>query len=163
MFGGAILGVPDTFANGRWTFSALSVDPRIAFVFVIPPYPVDTAIARAMLPSSVDHAVAVRAAAKSAALVEGLRTGERVLLETALDDVLHVPYRRDLVPGFGSLHDAACAAGAFGLTLSGSGSTLLAIAPQEIAEGVANAVSDCWLSQGVVADSFVQRRPASTA
>jgi homoserine kinase len=82
------------------------------------------------------------------------------LLEIALDDVLHVPYRRALVPGLASLHDAACAAGAYGATLSGSGPTLVAIAQQDIAERVADAMKKRWSAEGVVADSFVQRRPA---
>ena len=50
--------------------------------------------------------------------------------------MLHVPYRRTLVPGLAGLHEAACAAGAYGATLSGSGPTLVAIAPQDIAERV---------------------------
>jgi homoserine kinase len=159
VFGGAILGVPKDHEEREWIFASLPVDPGIAFVFVIPPYPVDTAMARELLPRSVDHGMAVRAAAKSAALVEGLRTGDPRLLENALDDVLHVPYRRHLVPGLESLREAACAAGAYGLTLSGSGPTLVAIAPQEEAERVGRSVSDRWTSIGVKADSFVQRRP----
>jgi homoserine kinase len=161
VFGGAILGVSTGSENKRWTFASLSIDAGIAFVFAIPPYPVDTAIARGLLPLTVDHAIAVRAAAKSAALVEGLRTGDRTLLEIALDDVLHVPYRRHLVPGLAGLHEAARAAGAYGITLSGSGPTLVAIAPQDQADRVADAIRNRWMSEGVVADSFVQRRPAA--
>ena len=134
--------------------------PGLAFVFVIPPFPVETAVARAILPREVPHEVAVRAAGKGAALVHGLATGDSALLRIALDDVLHVPYRRTLVPGLAGLHDAACAAGAYGATLSGSGPTLVAIAPQDIAERVADAMKKRWSAEGVVAESFVQRRPA---
>jgi len=65
------------------------------------------------------------------------------------------------VPGLANLHDAACAAGAYGATLSGSGSTLVAIAPQEAAERVADAMRAQWSAEGVMADAFVQRRPAT--
>lgn len=162
LFGGAVLGVP---GNGsldarQWTFAPLPVHPSLAFVFVIPPFTVETAAARAMLPREVPHEVAVRAAGKGAALAHGLATGDSALLQIALDDVLHVPYRRTLVPGLAGLHDAACAAGAYGATLSGSGPTLVAIAPQDVAEGVANAMKKQWRAEGVVAESFVQRRPA---
>jgi homoserine kinase len=163
VFGGAVLGVPSGSETRQWIFASLAVDPGIAFVFAVPPYPVNTAAARALLPSTVDHSIATQAAAKSAALVEGLRTGDRALLETALDDVLHVPYRRHLVRGLSGLHEAACTAGAYGMTLSGSGSTLVAIAPQDAAERVADAIKERWMSEGVVADSFVQRRPATIA
>jgi homoserine kinase len=162
LFGGAILGVP---GNGsvearHWTYAPLPVHPSLAFVFIIPPFQVETAAARAILPRNVPHDVAVGAAGKGAALALGLATGDAELLQIALDDVLHVPYRRALVPGLASLHDAACAAGAYGATLSGSGPTLVAIAPQAAAERVEVAMKNRWSAEGVVADSFVQRRPA---
>jgi homoserine kinase len=109
----------------------------------------------------VPHQVAVKAAGKGAALAHGLATGDGALLQIALDDVLHVPHRRALVPGLASLHDAACAAGAYGATLSGSGPTLVAIAQQAVAERVEDAMKNRWSAEGVLADSFVQRRPAT--
>ena len=162
LFGGAMLGVP---GNGSiearpWAFAPLAVHPSLAFVFIIPPFRVETAVARAILPREVPHEVAVMAAGKGAALAHGLATGDGALLKIALDDVLHVPYRRALVPGLASLHEAACAAGAYGATLSGSGPTLVAIAQQDIAERVADAMKKRWSAEGVLADSFVQRRPA---
>jgi homoserine kinase len=162
LFGGAVLGVPGSggFEARHWTFAPLPVHPSLAFVFVIPPFRVETAVARAILPREVPHEVAVRAAGKGAALAHGLATGDGALLQIALDDVLHVPYRRTLVPALASLHEAACAAGAYGATLSGSGPTLVAIAPQEIAERVADAMMKRWSADGVLAESFVQRRPA---
>jgi len=163
LFGGAILGVPcnGSFDGRHWVFAPLPVHPSIAFVFIIPPFQVETAMARAILPRDVPHRVAVRAAGKGAALAHGLATGDAALLQIALDDVLHVPYRRALVPGLASLHDAACAAGAYGATLSGSGPTLVAIAQQASAERVEEAMKNRWSAEGVLADSFVQRRPAT--
>lgn len=163
LFGGAILAVPDSSSveARRWVFAPLPVHPDLAFIFIIPPFTVETAAARAILPREVSHDIAVKAAGKGAALAHGLATGEGALIQIALDDVLHVPYRRELVPGMASVHDAACAAGAYGVTLSGSGPTLVAIAPQEAAERVANAMRKRWSTDGVVADTFVQRRPAT--
>ncbi|HEY8165084.1 MAG TPA: homoserine kinase [Gemmatimonadaceae bacterium] len=162
VFGGAMLAVP---ANGsgeprRWVFAQLPVHPGLAFIFVIPSYSIETALARAILPREVAHEVAVRAAGKGAALAHGLATGDGALLKIAFDDVLHVPYRRELVSGIESLHDAACAAGAYGVTLSGSGPTLVAVAPHEAAERIADAMRKRWSIEGVEADSFVQRQPA---
>src|SRR5581483_9795959 len=56
--------------------------------------------ALAVLPASLPHATAVQAAARSAALLEGLAQAEPRLLAVGLDDVLHVPFRRALVPGY---------------------------------------------------------------
>lgn len=163
VFGGAVLGVPGEGSGEGppWVFAPLPVHPDLAFVFVIPPFSVETALARAILPSEVAHEIAVTAAGKGAALVHGLATGDGALLRIALDDVVHVPYRRQLVPGLASLCDTAVSAGAFGATLSGSGSTLMAIAPQEAAVRVAEAMRVRWSELGVQAETLVQRRPAT--
>jgi homoserine kinase len=163
VFGGAILAVPGngSVESRPWVFAPLRVHPDLAFVFVIPPFSIETALARSILPREVTHDIAVKAAGKSAALTQGLMSGDGGLLRIALDDVLHVPYRSHLVPGMASVRDAACAAGAYGATLSGSGPALVAVAPQEAAERVAVAMMKQWTAEGVRAESFVQRRPAN--
>jgi homoserine kinase len=56
---------------------------------------------------------------------------------------------------------AAREAGAYGATLSGSGSSLVAVAPQSAVESVADAMLRCWKEYDVDAEAFVQRRPAA--
>jgi len=68
---------------------------------------------------------------------------------------LHVPYRRSLMLDYDEVCAAAAAAGALGATLSGSGSTLVAIAPERQAPAVAEAMRTTWLQHGVGADTFV--------
>ena len=160
VFGGSVLALPADASHDRWTFSPLAVHADIAFVFIVPPFLIETARARAVLPRDVAYATAVSAAGKGAALVQGLASGDGALLRIALDDVLHVPYRRALIPGLAEVDDAARAAGAFGLTLSGSGSTLVALAPQSAADDVAVAMQRAWAAENVSAEPFVQRRPA---
>src|SRR6185503_6080746 len=126
--GGAVLGVRAAKAGGetrRWILIPIAVHPSLAFAFAIPGVLVETHAARAMLPGVVSRSVAVTAAGKAAALAHGLVTGDSGLLRVALDDVLHVPYRRHLVPGYAQVVKAACEAGAFGATLSGSGSAMV--------------------------------------
>jgi homoserine kinase len=96
----------------------------------------------------------VAAQARGAALVRGLADASPALLAVALDDVLHVPYRRSLVPGYDAVTAAAVAAGALGATLSGSGSTVVAVARREIAAAVATAMEAAWRQDGVPAESF---------
>lgn len=159
VFGGAVLGVPTEHEGSRrWVFAPIALHDSLAFAFVVPSIPVETAAARAVLPREVPHGLAVRAAGKGAALAHGLLTGNGSLLSIALDDVLHVPYRRHLVPAYPEVVDAACAAGAYGATLSGSGSTLLAITPQDAVERVADAMRNAFAERSVAAESFVQRR-----
>jgi homoserine kinase len=87
--------------------------------------------------------------------VHGLATGDGDTLRVALDDVLHVPYRRSLMLGYDEVCTAAVAAGALGATLSGSGSTLVAVTPERQAPVVAEAMRGAWRQHGVQADAFV--------
>jgi homoserine kinase len=108
------------------------------------------------------HATAAAAAAKGAALVHGLATADVAMLRAALDDVLHVPYRRANLPGYDAVVAAAVEAGAVAATLSGSGPTLLAIAFRDAAPQVARAMCAAWacraasdLAKGMPKGSFV--------
>jgi homoserine kinase len=149
--GGAVLVVPGTSAR----VVPLTVARGLTLVFAVPNFEVTTRDARAVLPRELPHRTAAQAAARGAALVHGLATGEAEVLRVALDDVLHVPFRRSLIDGYDAVCGAAVAAGAFGATLSGSGSTLVAVAPERQAQGVAEAMRNAWEHQGVQADSFV--------
>jgi homoserine kinase len=151
LHGGVVLVVPGATSH----VVPLSVARGLTLVFAVPDFEVTTRAARAVLPREVPHAVATQAAARAAALVHGLSSGEGDVLRAALDDVLHVPYRRALIDGYDAVCGAATAAGAFGATLSGSGSTLVAIAPERQAPAVAEAMRTAWQAHGVAADAFV--------
>jgi len=62
-----------------------------------------------------------------------------------------VPFRKRLVPGYGRVTDAARAAGAFGATLSGSGSSVVALTPAACAGAVAEALGTAWRAIGIEA------------
>jgi homoserine kinase len=156
VYGGATLVVQRP--AGGFITTALEVHPAIAFVFVVPDFTLETKHARAALPATVPHARASTAAARGAALVRGLATGDPELLAIALDDVLHVPYRGALVRGYDAVTSAARAAGAHGATLSGSGPTVVALSPSNRARAVADAMSHAWRGWDVVTESFVVSR-----
>jgi homoserine kinase len=155
--GGAVLALRD--GGEKLHLTALEVHPSIAFAFAIPDFTVETRAARAVLPQSVPHHIAVTAAARTAALVRGLASGDGALLKIGLDDVLHVPHRRHLVPGFDAVEQAAIEAGAFGATLSGSGPSIVAIVPRPAATRVADAMRNAWWAQGISAESFCVAGP----
>ena len=161
VFGGATLALSPVGAKGEADLQVrpLTVSTDLALVLAVPDFQVETRQARALLPSTVPHAIATRAAALGAALVQGLATADEALLAAALDDVLHVPYRRELVLGFDAVVDAARAAGAFGATLSGSGSTIAAIAPRPLALAVSQALRSEWRELGIEADAFESHTP----
>ena len=151
VFGGATLALTHA---GTVIVSPLEVHPSLAFVFAVPEFVLETKRAREALPNVVPHVTAVQAAAKGAALVRGLATADEAMLAAALDDVLHVPHRRRLVRGYDAVSAAAMQAGAIGATLSGAGSSILAIARAEKADAVGVAMARAWQLTGVTATAF---------
>lgn len=151
LLGGAVLGVPAAACDGGWAFAPLALHADVGFALAVPDFGTSTRAMRAALPASVPHRDAVAAASKGAALVRGLADADAALLAHALDDVLHVPYRRALLPGYDAVTAAATAAGAWGATLSGAGSSLIALAPRGRAAAVADAMAAAWCAAGVAA------------
>lgn len=159
--GGAVLSVRTT--GHHYRSARLVVHPSLRFVFVVPNFEVRTAVARAVLPAQVDFQTAVSAAARAAALIVGLQTANAAILGPALDDLLHVPYRRALVPGYDRVTDAAVTAGAIGATLSGSGSSIVAVVQRDSEAAVCEAALRAWQSVGVTAEAFVTASEGSGA
>jgi len=149
IYGGAVLSVhtPAGFVS-----SSLRVSPAIELLIAVPPFPNDTKAARAALPHTLPHSDAVVAASRAAALVQGLATGDGALLGAALDDLLHVPFRRARIPGYDAVVAAGQGAGAFGATLSGAGSAIVAIAPRERSAAVGTAMLAAWRDVGIAAE-----------
>jgi len=160
VYGGAVLSVR---TPAGIVSTSLKVADGLELVLVVPPFPSDTKAARALLPKTLPHADAVVAASRAAALVQGLLTGDAALLGAALDDVLHVPFRRARIPGYDAVVGAAQNAGAFGATLSGAGSAILAIAPRERSVAVGAAMLAAWRTAGVEAELIRSFHPVPGA
>lgn len=152
LLGGAVFA---TLATPRGLVLApIAVHPSLHLVFAVPDFPVDTHLARAALPASLSHPDARLAAAASAALVLGLERADHSLLDLGLEGPLHIPYRRSLVRGYDEVVDAARSAGAIGATLSGSGSTIVALVEPPIANAVTEAMTRVWRAAGVNVVAF---------
>lgn len=129
----------------------VAVHPSLRLVFAIPAYGVETSRARAVLPGSVPRADAVGQASALAGLVLGLERGDGELLRHAMVDRVAEPARIPLYPGYAAAREAALAAGAHGVAVSGAGPTLLAIAPGGAEEAVGRAVVAAYAAGGVAA------------
>jgi homoserine kinase len=155
VYGGAVLAVePGDERASDPVVAPLAIHPSLHFVFAVPDFAVETKHARRVLPAALPHRVATRAVARGAALLQGLATANPTLLALGLDDVLHVPFRRALVPGYEAVTRAALHAGAHGATLSGSGSSILAIAPASRSASVSAAMGAAWAALGIRATCF---------
>jgi homoserine kinase len=105
----------------------LPVPTELTAVVVHPDLEVETAMARAMMGTTVPLADAVRQWANLGALVHGLHRGDFALIGRSLEDTIAEPRRAPLVPGLAMIKRAAMDAGALGCSLSGSGPSLFAL------------------------------------
>ena len=101
-------------------------------IAVVPEVEVETAAARAALPETVRHADAAFTAGRAALLGAALASGDPELFGAALADRLHEPYRAAGAPHLAELR-ADPPAGALGVTISGSGPTVIVWTREESA------------------------------
>lgn len=134
----------------------LPLAESLAFAFAAPDVEVATPHARAALPDTVPHALAARGLGRMAALVRGLATGDPELLAIGFADELHVPHRLPLIPHASEAMEAAQSAGALAVTISGSGSGLIAVAARNRARAVARAMGAAF-GAGVAFDVEADR------
>ncbi len=120
-------------------------------VVAIPDFELSTQEARRVLPTEVSRGDAIFNTAHLGLLLRGLETGKGDWLRAGLQDRLHQPYRKGLIPGFDAVLAAAVAAGAYGMVISGAGPTLLALTDTVHSDAVAAAMAAAWKDLGVVA------------
>jgi homoserine kinase len=151
----ALLGGCRLAATGignAWEICDIPWHSSIAPVVAIPDFELSTAAARQVLPDTYSRADAIFNAAHLGLLLRGLATGNPDWLRAALQDRIHQPYRRSLIPDYEAVEAAAIAAGAYGLVISGAGPTLLALAPTSAATTVATAMGATWQENGITAE-----------
>lgn len=130
--------------EGEVRWSPLPFSPSVGMAYGAPGVEVRTDDARRVLPAELPHGDAVANGARLALLLSGLARGDGDAIAWGLRDRLHVPWRWSLVPEADAAAAAARAEGAWGVTLSGSGSGLLAFAPPERAAAVAAAMDHAF-------------------
>jgi homoserine kinase len=128
---------------------------QVVPVVAIPEFELSTAKARAVLPATYSRSDVIFNVAHLGMLLQGLGTGQGELLETALDDRIHQPYRSSLIPGYGAVQAAAIASGAYGVVISGAGPSLLALTTPSQSEAVAQAMAGAWHKEGIPATAKV--------
>ncbi len=130
LYGGAVLSWEE---EGLWHARRVADSLPLAPVAVIPEHRVETIVARAGLPDTVTHADAAFSGGRAALLGAGLASGDADLLAAAFHDRLHEPYRSLAAPILSQLQEKP-ARGSVGVTLSGSGPTVVVWAQHEESE-----------------------------
>ena len=121
----------------------------LQFIAVVPDRQLSTHLAREAIPKVIPHTDAVFNSSRTALLTAALLENRPELLQFALEDKLHQPYRSKLIPGLPEVFLAGKAAGAYQCIISGSGSTLLAYAsPEKDGDVIGRAMVDAFAQCG---------------
>lgn len=127
----AIVGgmVVAALSNKKLSYVKLdtAVFKDLKFAFMIPNFQLSTKTARRVLPKNVSIEDGVFNISRAALLVAALLKGEYSVLEEAMDDRFHQPYRLGSVPEMSDIFKKSKEAGAYGACLSGAGPTLMAL------------------------------------
>ncbi|HJF87905.1 MAG TPA: homoserine kinase [Companilactobacillus farciminis] len=106
---------------------AFKVSSDLFFVALIPDYQLSTKKARQVLPKSMDYQTVSYQVGHAVALSKAVEIGDLQLIRQAIIDKMHEPFRSKLIPDYSSVK-SICEKDGGVLYISGSGSTLMAIA-----------------------------------
>jgi homoserine kinase len=151
LFGGLVLTVG--IDNPR--VKRIPVPKGIHAVIVHPHLFISTKQARAILKREVAMADFVWQTANLAGFISGCYTDDLDLIREGLNDVVIEPQRRQLIPGFSSVRQAALEAGAIGCSISGAGPTLFAWVLEHHAAAVRQTMVDEFARNGVETDHWI--------
>ena len=124
LLGGCCVVVRD---GDRLQVAPVPVPDGLQCVVFIPEVSLTTKKARSVLAAQVSRQDAVFNVGRTALLVAGLATNHAEYLRLATQDRLHQPARQRVFPGMKHLFDGALRAGAHGVFLSGSGTSVVAL------------------------------------
>lgn len=128
--------------GGRFRATSSVVDSRVRVVVFVPGTPVETKVARGLLPESVSHADAAANAGRAALLVAAL-TRSPHLLHDATRDWLHQDYREPAMPETLALVRGLRAQGHAAI-VSGAGPTVLTFCEGAQADEIAAQAPPGW-------------------
>ena len=105
----------------------IDISDKYYFTVFIPKYEVSTEMARQVIKKNIDLKDSIFNTSHALFLIEALKNYDEKLLKFAMDDKLHVPYRKKLIKEYDTLKKICLEHGALGFTISGSGPTMIAI------------------------------------
>jgi homoserine kinase len=128
----------------------------IKCICVIPQFEVSTAKARAVLPETYSRKDAIFNMQRLAVLTTALgqERPDPDMIYTAMQDKLHQPYRRGLIPGLTEILQSVTPQshpGLLGICLSGAGPTILALATENF-DSIANHLLEQFKKEGITCD-----------
>ena len=134
----------------------ISLIPKnIGIVADHPEIVVSTRKARAILPENISLKNASFNTGSAACMVMGMVKGDIKLIGDSMDNRVIEEKRSQLIKGYEKVKTAALVAGAAGITISGSGPTMVAVCRMEEREDIAEAMIRAFKESGVKSEAFI--------
>ena len=85
-----------------------------------------TKVSRSVIPKKIDLTDSIKNLSNASSIVAGFLMKDSRLIGTSIQDVIVEPARQHMIPGFSKVKKFALDAGAFGVTISGAGPSVIA-------------------------------------
>lgn len=138
ILGGIISGVVKK--NEDFKYIKIKPPKNLKAIVSIPDFYLSTEIARNILPKEIKREDAIFNISRAAMLTSALFSNRLDLLEVATEDKIHQNYRAKFIPNLQKLFKETKKAGAYSSTISGAGSSILALAKDD--KNIINKVSE---------------------
>ena len=155
ILGGFCVARCDATTNAYIDTIRVELPGDLVFVATSPDVEMLTKESRGVLPATLPYFDAVKSINSAAYLVAALVSGDYERLRHAVTDYMHEPYRLPRIPGGRAAITAGVAAGAYTGWLSGSGSTVLCVAPKSSSAAVAVAMQAAFTAAGLTSAARV--------
>ncbi|HXL38889.1 MAG TPA: homoserine kinase [Ktedonobacteraceae bacterium] len=154
----ALLGglVATTTVDGEIRAVKTRFPDALRAIIFTPSFPMDTVTGRKLLPAEYSRDDVTFNTGRVALFLTALQTGRYELISEAMQDRLHQPYRQALFPAMPDIIQAALDAGAYGASLSGGGSSLIALASSNF-HTILRAMRETARSAGVEGTGMILR------
>ncbi|OYR58354.1 homoserine kinase [Halorubrum halodurans] len=134
-----------------------SVDARVPLVVCLPDVAVSTRDARRVVPETASMDDLVETVGNAATLAVGMCRSDPALVGAGMSDPVVTPERARLITGYDAVHDAALAAGATGVTVSGAGPAVVAACREGDRQAIAAAMLDAFADADIDARAYQTR------
>jgi len=130
-----------------------ALSPDWIFVIAAPQYHLAASDVVRVLPANLPHGVIKRTSGRLLGVLHALAVGDQDLLRHCLVDEVHVPFRRNIVPGMNDALRAIEDMGAGGATISGAGPAIvMATTSEKVAREGGAKMQEAFAQAGLTAE-----------
>ncbi|MDP2845629.1 MAG: homoserine kinase [Candidatus Methanoperedens sp.] len=134
----------------------ISLNPsNIGIVAVHPEIIVSTRTARAILPKRLTLSDISFNTANAASMVVGMMNSDIKLIGESMENRVIEKVRSTLIKGYAQVKKSALDAGAAGVTISGSGPTMIAVCRMDEREKIAKAMTESFSKSHIRSEAFI--------